>query len=165
MSLTNTIIAPEVVPTTTNKVFDPGWVTQAGNGVANSGSLLYSNSTGRMLMWSFEDVSTNGNISHSYVYPILKVGTSGTTYTNHTTGWFWNSNTSNTNPEWFKSSTSVTNGLYRFRNNNGGNKWMMLPPGGSVDLGWTTSFSSSKEIIYKLTVIEEDTSLMSVRGG
>jgi hypothetical protein len=165
--LENKTIPPiAVVETTSSIVFDTGWVRAKGTG-ATIDSLGYTNGTGRMLMWTFESVASQNSVSSSRLYPFIQDGAG-------------NVNQASTNAFAFRRASGTSEGVeervyqgtignlgeYRFHHigNSGGNpmKYMMLPADCSIYLRKMSSMNTNDWIDYKIKVIEENVSLLSI---
>ncbi len=147
-------------------VYGGGWVSEAGEGIQIE-KLLYVNNTGRMLMWSFESVSQQHQTPTTYLYPKLKcpigrVNTASYAYTINRAF-----NLTDGVGERVNTGTFSNLGVYRFHTCNthatgGSGKYMMLPPANSIYLIKADNMTSTYVLSYKLTVLEEDTSLLSI---
>lgn len=150
---------------TTSTVFDTGWVRERGRGV-DLQTNLYRNNTSRMLMWSFEMVSISNSVLESAHFQPYLIDTEAVTHAMETR-YSWSTHAQSSGGEWYLNYPSYAGiGNYRFSliPSHDGGKWNMLPVGFGVDIMQHVAMQSSDVIDYKLTVVEEDTSLLVNRN-
>jgi hypothetical protein len=162
--LENKIIPPAAEESITNIVFDSGWIRAEGDGV-DIQTNLYTNNTPRMLMWSFEMVSVTSAVYSNHFQPYLI--DPNQQQTAMSTGYRWNTHTQSSGGEWYMNTAtgSESKGKYRFASvTSDGGKWNMLPVGFGFDIMRHAAMTSNIVIDYKLTVVEEDTTLLVNRN-
>jgi hypothetical protein len=159
-----TISSIAVEESIANIVFDPGWKSVYGSSVDLQQN-LYRNNTGRMLMWSFEMVTTSSNSVYSSHFQPYLVDTEETSHP-RSTSFRWNTDLPGaTGTGWYISQSGNDSlGTYRFASHGGHGKWNMLPQGFSLNIMTHAAMGPTLSIDYKLTVVEEDASLLVNRN-
>lgn len=165
--LENKTIPPTAVAeATTSIVFDTGWVRAKGTG-ATIDSLGYTNGTGRMLMWTFESVASQNGVSSSRLYPYLQDGAGNNNFASTSAYAFRRASGTTEGVEERVYQSSLGNlGEYRFHvigsSASHPTKYMMLPADCSIYLRKMSSMNTNDWIDYKIKVIEENVSLLSI---